>query len=72
MWVEDLNINDPWTAAKLPFRWKVNNKRATRGQIFAEWIAIRHNGLGFKVDKNYFESQSVLYVPTKFVKSDRI
>lgn len=72
MWVGELNINDPWVAANLPFRWKVANKKATRKEIFAEWIAIRHNGLGFRVDEKYFLNQSLLYVPRKYLQSAKI
>lgn len=70
MWVGDVNINDPNIAVRLPFRWKVNNKRANRNEIRREWLAIRSNGYPDAITEDYFKELTVLYVDD--LKVDKI
>jgi hypothetical protein len=56
MWVGNININDPNVAARLPFRWIVNNKRANRNEIRCEWLAVRHTRY------DLLEKSSLLYL----------
>lgn len=65
MWLgEEISLNDPLTLPNYVFRWKINNKRATRKEVRAEWVAVRNCNLGFYTDAQIFENLTVLYVPS--------
>lgn len=57
----NLMIDSVEEAQWLPFRWKETNRKATAGEIKAEWNAIRlHSMNEWKVDQ---PKQSQLYLP---------